>query len=222
MKLSEVLKLQEEKKKPGAGTTGTGSPPSTSPANKKGLKVLRTRETPNPNALQFVLNAQILNHGNKSWSSKSDCGGDKMGEALFSIDGVDKVYIMENFVTVTKRNGVTWKPLSDRIWKAVDSHVDYYKTEGKEELAGIDVANYLSLSQDDIKKAVEMVLNRSVRSSLAQDGGGVDLKGIDGNVVQIHYQGACGDCASSTTGTLKYIERLIQQQLHSDLVVKSV
>ena len=28
--------------------------------------------------------------------------------------------------------------------------------------------------------------------------------------------------AFSTTGTLKYIERLIQQQLHSDLVVKSV
>ena len=75
---------------------------------------------------------------------------------------------------------------------------------------------------DEKLKAVEMVLNRSVRSSLAKDGGGVDLMGIDGNVVKIHYQGACGDCPSSTSGTLQYIERLIQQQLHSDLVVKSV
>lgn len=222
MKISEILKLRAEKEKQGSVTSGAGPSTSDLPAKNKSLKVLRTRETPNPNALQFVLNAQILDYGNKSWSSKSDCGGDNMGEALFDIEGVANVYIMENFVTVTKAGHVNWKPLSDRIWKAIDARVDYYKTNEKEGLAGIDVTNYQSLSQEDKMKAVEMVLNRSVRSSLAQDGGGVDLKGIDGNVVQIHYQGACGNCSSSTTGTLQYIERLIQQQLHSDLVVKPV
>lgn len=222
MKLSEVLKLQAEKKKQGTAFSGAGVLTSAPPSKKKALKVLRTRETPNPNALQFVLNAQVLDYGHKSWSSRSDCGGDKMGEALFNIEGVANVYIMENFVTVTKKDEANWSPLSDRVWNAVDSNVDYYRTDVKEELAGIDVANYQSLSQDEKMKAVEMVLNRSVRSSLAKDGGGVDLKGIDGNVVQIHYQGACGNCSSSTTGTLQYIERLIQQQLHSDLTVKPV
>ena len=51
---------------------------------------------------------------------------------------------------------------------------------------------------------------------------GVDLKGLEGNEVQIHYQGACGDCPSSLTGTLQHIDRLIKQQLDADLTVKSV
>lgn len=220
MKLSEVLKLREEKKNPGNGASGQVSVKE--PESKKKLKVLRTRETPNPNALQFVLNAHILDFGNKSWSSGKECPDDVMGQALFAIKEVTNVYVMENFVTVTKSNNAGWKILSDRVWNAIDAHMDYYEPDGKKELGQVDVTNYLSLSMDDKLKAVEMVLNRSVRSSLAQDGGGVDLKGIDDNVVKIHYQGACGDCPSSTSGTLQYIERLIQQQLHSDLVVKSV
>jgi len=220
MKLSEVLKLREEKKNQGAGS---GAQVSTeTPASNKALKVLRTRETPNPNALQFVLNAQILDYGNKSWSSKDDCSDDKMGQALFATEGVINVYIMENFVTVTKSEDVNWHQLSQKVWKEIEAHVAYYDSVDKKDLETIDVTNYLSLSLDEKLKAVEMVLNRSVRSSLAKDGGGVDLKGIDGNEVQIHYQGACGDCPSSTSGTLQYIERLIQQQLHSDLVVKPV
>jgi len=220
MKLSEVLKLRAENKNQSAGS---GSQVSTeTPASKKALKVLRTRETPNPNALQFVLNAQVLNYGNKSWSAKDDCMDDKMGQALFGIEGVGNVYVMENFVTVTKDEQTAWNLLSAKVWNAIDAHVDYFAPVAKKELEEIDVCNYLSLSMDEKLKAVEMVLNRSVRSSLASDGGGVDLKGIDGNEVSLHYQGACGNCPSSTAGTLQYIERLIQQQLHSDLVVKSV
>ena len=219
MKLSDVLKLREEKKQ---GNGSKSSVPTDSPGSRKGLKVIRTRETPNPNALQFVLNAQILDYGNKSWSTKEDCLDDKMGQALFATESVTNVYIMENFVTVTKGDGANWSFLSPKIWKEIDATVDYYAPVDKKELETIDVTNYLSLSLDEKMKAVEMVLNRSVRSSLAQDGGGVELKGIDGNEVQIHYQGACGDCPSSTTGTLQYIERLIQQQLHSDLKVKPV
>ena len=50
----------------------------------------------------------------------------------------------------------------------------------------------------------------------------MNLKGLEGNEAQIHYQGACGDCPTSLTGTLQHIERLIKQQLDGDLTVKSV
>ena len=86
----------------------------------------------------------------------------------------------------------------------------------------IDVTNFLALPQDKKLQAIEMILNRSIRSQLAQDGGGVDLMGLDDNEVKIHYQGACGSCPTSTTGTLQHIEKLIKQQLDRSLVVKSV
>ena len=97
-----------------------------------------------------------------------------------------------------------------------------YQAEGKVQLGEVDVVNFANLSNEKKLQGIEMVLNRSIRTNLAQDGGGVELKGIEGNEVSIHYQGACGSCQTSTTGTKKYIEAQIRQQLHPKLTVKSV
>ena len=78
------------------------------------------------------------------------------------------------------------------------------------------------MSDEEKINAIEMVLNRSIRTNLTQDGGGVEVKGIEGNNVKIHYQGACGSCPTSTTGTLQYIQTPLKQQLHQDLTVQSV
>ena len=66
MKLSEVLAIQK-KKKEGSNSDKRPQPKVTPVAKGKSeIKVVRTRETPNPSALQFVLNSQIMEHGNLS------------------------------------------------------------------------------------------------------------------------------------------------------------
>jgi Fe-S cluster biogenesis protein NfuA len=217
VKLSEFLEQQAKLKDSG----GAGGQQAPVPA-KKPLRVLRTKPTPNPDALQYVLNAQVLAYGKKTFSSKDECRGDKLGEALFDIQGVRNVYVMDNFLTVTKDEAVDWSPLSSQVWKCIDTHVAIYPPDENEKPPVIDTANYLSLSHEQRLQAIELVLNRSVRANLARDGGGVELKGLEGNDVSVRYQGACGNCASSTTGTLKFIEQLLQQQLHPDLKVKPV
>ena len=186
------------------------------------MKVVRTRETPNPNALQFVITAAILDHGNASFTSKEEAKDDKMAAALFEKPGVINVYVMENFITVTKDDKTSWVPLKDRVWKTIDDTVTIYQSEEKTQLSEVDVVNFQKLDNDKKLQGIEMVLNRSIRTNLAKDGGGVELKGIEGNEVSIHYQGACGSCPTSTSGTLKYIQGQLREQLHPDLTVKSV
>ncbi len=217
MKISEVLAKQTEKKMGGKAPEDR----PIKPVDNKTIKVIRTRETPNPNALQFVLNTQILEKGKRSYSSANEAKGDSLADALFDMDGVKNVYIMQNFVTVTKEERQGWNPLKNKIWKTIDENVSIYKSDDEESIQ-IDVSDFHGLPHDKKLQAIEMILNRSIRFQLAQDGGGVDLMGLEGNEVQIHYQGACGDCPSSTTGTLQHIEKLIKQQLDSDLTVKSV
>ena len=221
MKLSEVLALQKGKNK---GNGAAAKPrPKAQPVSggNSVVKVVRTRETPNPSALQFVLNSQILEHGNLSYETVKDCGDDKLGKSLFEKRGVITVYIMDNFVTVTKEDEVDWNPLKDLVWKVIDANVTLYKSKATAKI-NIDVEKFLSLPDSEKLDAVEMVLNRSIRKNLAQDGGGVEVKGIDGNVIKILYQGACGSCPTSSTGTLQYIQTQLRQQLHQDLEVKSV
>ena len=221
MKLSEVLALQKKKRKSSSSSAKSNPKAQPSGGGNSAIKVVRTRETPNPNALQFVLNSQILEHGNLSYETVKDCGDDKMGKALIEKKGVITVYILDNFITVTKEEDVNWNPLKDQVWKAIDSNVTSYKSQAATKI-NIDVEKFLTLPDQDKLDAVEMVLNRSIRKNLAQDGGGVEVKGIDGNVIKILYQGACGSCPTSSTGTLQYIQAQLRQQLHQDLEVKSV
>ena len=66
------------------------------------------------------------------------------------------------------------------------------------------------------------MLDHAVRPALANDGGGITLLGVEGNLVRVHYQGACGTCPSSTTGTLEFIENFLKDTLSKDLKVETV
>lgn len=220
MKISEVLAIQAKANEKVAAKSKPK--PKAKPNLKKALKVVRTRETPNPNALQFVINAVILDHGNASFTNKEEAKDDKMAAALFGKPGIINVYVMENFITVTKDDKTSWVPLKDRVWKTIDDTVTVYQSEKKVQLSGIDVVNFAKLDNEKKLQGIEMVLDRSIRTNLAKDGGGVELKGIEGNEVSIHYQGACGSCPTSTSGTLKYIQGQLREQLHPELTVKPV
>ena len=228
MKLSDVLALQAKKKegnkKPGNGSkpAAPARPAPSAGSAKSVVKVIRTRETPNADALQFVLNAQVLANGNKSYATAKDCKGDPLGEALFDREGVGNVYVMDNFVTVTKNETADWNLLREQVWKIIDQHVKIYPSVEKVDLGEIDVKNFPALSREDKIKAVDMVLDRSIRSNLARDGGGVEVKNIEGKEVSIHYHGACGTCATSSKGTLQFIQTQLRQQLHPEISVRSV
>ena len=148
MKLSEVLALQKKKRQSSGSSAKSRPKAQPSAGGNSAIKVVRTRETPNPSALQFVLNSQILEHGNLSYETVKDCGDDKMGKALIEKKGVTTVYIMDNFITVTKEEDVNWNPLKDQVWKAIDSNVTSYRSEAATKI-NIDVEKFLTLPDQD-------------------------------------------------------------------------
>ena len=74
--------------------------------------------------------------------------------------------------------------------------------------------------------AIETVLDAEVRPALARDAGGLtleDFKAVDGSfLVFIKYMGACSGCASSLTGTLSFIESVLQERLSDQIFIRVV
>ena len=72
-------------------------------------------------------------------------------------------------------------------------------------------------------KAIDAVIDESVRQFLIMDGGNmevIDIKNSDENIdVYIRYLGACDGCASSTTGTLYAIESTLKEKLSQKIRV---
>jgi len=79
--------------------------------------------------------------------------------------------------------------------------------------------NYTKLSPEERSKAVEAVLDDKVREFLARDGGGLEVMAIEGDQITVAYQGACGGCASSTEGTLRFIQTTLTNALNHPITV---
>ncbi len=72
-------------------------------------------------------------------------------------------------------------------------------------------------------KAVDAIIDDSVRQFLVMDGGDmevIDIKPTDEYIdIYIRYLGACNGCASSATGTLYAIESTLKEKLSSNIRV---
>ncbi len=202
----------------------------TSPASRQSREfhVLRVQPTPNPNAFQFVINAPIISSGDKTYTNSDEATEDPLAKALFQIYGVENIYLKESFVTITKSETIGWHTIFEKIGETIEEKIHYYKAIDLKKIAEdksesiLDKFHKEDFPNCDVKEKIliiEAVLDQAIRPALANDGGGVEVLGVEGNVINVHYQGACGTCPSSTTGTLSYIETFLKDTLHPDLTV---
>ncbi len=193
-------------------------------------EVIRVQPTPNPEAFQFIMNRPVIADGTLTFESADDAKGDPLGEALFEIFGVVNVFLKENFVTVTKSNVVGWHTVMETVGETIQEHLKFYERENPAAenkpaidpvLEGFNKGDFPGFSDEEKTKVIDALLDAAIRPALSNDGGGIDVLGIEGSVVKIHYQGACGSCPSSTTGTLSYIENFLREAVHPDLQVQA-
>ena len=75
-------------------------------------------------------------------------------------------------------------------------------------------------------KAVDVVIDEYIRPMLVMDGGDMEIIDIKENLphfdIYIRYLGACGSCASGSTGTLYAIESTLRQKVDENIRVLPV
>lgn len=173
-------------------------------------KVINIEPTPNPNALKFVVKSPVLRSGARSFQTFEASVGDSLGSSLFALGGVASVFYMDRFVTVNKEQAANWNDLIDRICECIE--------DLKVPEAEISGPVFEGTTDEKLMKILE-VLDEKVRPALAGDGGGLEVLDFDGETLRIAYQGACGSCPSAQTGTLHFIESLVQAEVDAGIRV---
>lgn len=69
---------------------------------------------------------------------------------------------------------------------------------------------------------IQKVLDEEVRPVLIADGGDVELYDIEGDLIKVLLQGACGSCSSSMATLKNAIEARLRDRVSIDLVVEAV
>ena len=179
--------------------------------------------TPNPRSVKFILNQTVLDEGSKTLEEGGFLEVDAFAHNMFALDIVDMVYLRENFVSVTLSSADLWVIFKDKVTNIIEADLGKYEEGDNEVSASIlkdfDMETYHQLSDDEKVIIVEAILDESVRPALANDGGGLEVIEVEGQIVRIRYQGACGGCPSSTGGTLRVIENHLRSQLDPNIKV---
>ena len=165
-------------------------------------KIAEIEDTPNPNAVKFVLKERLAWGGAKSYGSPIEARGDELAEKLFGIAHVANVFYMDNWITVTQDGEADWPDLVRKIAQPIREAKAAEMPEKKESVRIED--------EDPRLPAIRTLLDEQIRPALMGDGGDLEIVGLEGNVLAIRYYGACGSCPTSLAGTLSAIGNLVR------------
>jgi hypothetical protein len=80
------------------------------------------QRTPNPNAGKFVVGMPVVEgKASKSFYSAGQAAGTPVAEALFGLDGVASLFMVEDFITVTKVPDADWSALAPRVIETIEA-----------------------------------------------------------------------------------------------------
>jgi Fe-S cluster biogenesis protein NfuA len=174
--------------------------------------------TPNPNALKFILDRQIKNEGKSTYKKPQEALNNPLASALFTIRGVDQVHFFQNVITITKFGYEDWDEIENKVIEGINQKINdhdpnYFDPNPEDE-------RRKALTPDLLK--IEEILDRRIRPGLQGDGGDLQAVKYEDHVLIIKYQGACGTCPSSTTGTLEAIRAILKDEFDPDIEVYTI
>lgn len=185
-------------------------------------KIAEIEPTPNPNAMKFILREPLTWGITRSYDKPEQAVGDKLAMALFDIEHVTNVFYVDHWITVTQDGGADWDELKRKLAVPIrEAATAEAQSEQFAEQAGEIDRDKLSEEDRDRLDRINAALDENVRPYLQNDGGDLYVVGLEGNKLSVHYQGACGSCPSSLSGTLAGIENLVRQ-IEPDLEVVAV
>ena len=164
---------------------------------------VQTESTPNPNSLKFLPGKKVSNSGPYEITKKDDVKNELVRNIL-SVNGVEGVFLGENFISINKDDAIQW----DDIKHIVISLINDFYSDGKEFVIDENLEEqYLNL--DEIEKKIVKILDQKIRPAVARDGGDIKFKEFKDGIVKVQLQGSCSGCPSSTMTLKQGIQNLL-------------
>lgn len=183
-------------------------------------KISDIEETPNPNAVKFILREAVSNGVARQYGSAELAENDPLAKSLFDVGHVVSVFYMDRMITVEKDDEGDWDELLPALAIPIRAAEAVSSSAAAAAAVGGPIA---ALSSDDPRLLrINEILDEKVRPALMGDGGYLEVLGLQDHTLSIRYQGACGSCPSSLTGTLMAIESMLKQEVDPELEVIAV
>lgn len=185
---------------------------------------IQTEETPNPATLKFLPGCAVMGEGTADFARAEGAEHSPLALRLFAVEGVRRVFLGGDFVTVTKADEKDWSLLKPALLGVIMEHFTTNQPVMLPETAGTGAEANAAAAEDDDEIVVQIkeLLETRVRPAVAQDGGDIVFHSFEDGVVYLHMQGSCSGCPSSTATLKMGIENMLRHYVPEVLEVRPV
>ncbi len=183
---------------------------------------IQTEETPNPATLKFLPGREVLNGRTADFPDPAQAEASPLAQRLFQVEGVTRVFLGADFVTITKDDEREWYLLKPAILGVIMEHFTAGRPVLIDQAVGTAGDSADSEEDTEIVSQIKELLDTRVRPAVAQDGGDIIYQGFEGGVVFLTMQGACSGCPSSTATLKMGIENMLRHYIPEVVEVRAV
>lgn len=91
---------------------------------KKPKAKIEFQQTPNPHAGKFTVDRQVTPVGtSRSYYDQDEARDDPMASRLMKLAGVRSLFMVDDFITVTKNAGAQWDDLVPQVEEVIREHM---------------------------------------------------------------------------------------------------
>ena len=168
---------------------------------------IETEITPNPETLKFIVGNEYIFQTNIEIKNEKEAKRFKFSKDFFELKGVQRIFIGENFVSVTKEKDVTWNYLKTKVLTFMLDYISSNKIIIEKQV----IKKILKKNKKNkISTDIEKIIDEKVRPAVARDGGDIIFDNFDKGIVYLTLRGACAGCPSSTATLKQGIENLLK------------
>jgi Fe-S cluster biogenesis protein NfuA len=183
---------------------------------KKSPITIYAESTPNPSTMKFVANIKLTKQS-ISFESIDEAIDAPLVKALFNFSFVREVFLDENYISISKHDGIEWEEIVMDLRSFIKSYLEnekiilgnsFLKVENK-------ITSVSSNSLNKTEQEIIKVLDEYVKPAVASDGGNIifDSYNKKEKLVKVLLQGACSGCPSSTFTLKNGIENILKEML---------
>jgi len=165
---------------------------------------IQTQKTPNPNSLKFVTGKKVSAIGSIE-ISKNDMTDNILLKNIFSVKGVESIFLTEDCLSIYKQNDINWEDIKHIVLALLN---EYY-ANGKEIIIDKKPPIINTENLKEVEKQIIKILDTKIKPAVARDGGDIEFIEFKNGIVKVQLRGSCSGCPSSVITLKQGVQNLL-------------
>ncbi len=140
-------------------------------------KIADIQETPNPNAVKFILKEPVSHGTSHSFKDAEAAASDNLARSLFEVGEVVSVFYMDKMITVEKTDDIDWDEILPTLAVPIRAAESVKSSNGNGKAAAASIGGAIAAAASDDPKIAQIneLLDERIRPYLASDGGWLEV-----------------------------------------------